>query len=183
DRGKPPIPADPPAPAPATKPAPAKQPAIRVPRDGSTTFEGVRLTHPERVLYPDRGITKLQLAQYYAAIKDWALPQLGSRPLSLLRCPEGWNKECFYQKHISSGVPDVVGRLQIAEKGVSETYLVIENAEGLIAMVQMGVLEIHPWGATAARLETPDRVTFDFDPDEGLAWPEVTAAALEMREA
>src|SRR5207249_3179079 len=114
---------------------------------------------------------------------DWALPHLGFRPLSLVRCPEGWDKECFYQKHLSSGVPDVVGRVEIADKGASETYLVIENLAGLIAMVQMGVLEIHPWGSTVKRLETPDRVTFDFDPDEGLPWREVTAAAIEMRAA
>jgi bifunctional non-homologous end joining protein LigD len=152
-------------------------------RDGSINFEGVRLTNPDRVLYPDCGLTKLALAQYYAAIKDWALPHLGNRPLSLVRCPEGYDKECFYQKHISSGVPDVVGRVEIADKSVTRTYLVIENIAGLIAMVQMGVLEIHPWGSTAARLETPDRITFDFDPDEGLPWEQVSAAAIEMREA
>jgi len=152
-------------------------------RDGSISFEGVRLTNPDRVLYPDCGITKLALAQYYAAIKGWALLQLGNRPLSLVRCPEGYDKECFYQKHISSGVPDVVGRVEIADKSVTRTYLVIENVAGLIAMVQMGVLEIHPWGSTADRLETPDRITFDFDPDVGLPWDEVTAAAIEMREA
>jgi bifunctional non-homologous end joining protein LigD len=153
------------------------------PRDGSISFEGVRLTNPDRVLYPDRGITKLALAQYYAAVKDWALPQLGNRPLSLVRCPEGYDKECFYQKHISSGVPDVVGRVAIADKSVTRTYLVIENLAGLIAMVQMGVLEIHPWGSMVKKLETPDRITFDFDPDVGLPWEQVTAAVIEMREA
>jgi bifunctional non-homologous end joining protein LigD len=152
-------------------------------RDGSIGFEGVRLTNPDRVLYPDCGITKLALAQYYAAIKDWALPHLSNRPLSLVRCPEGYDKECFYQKHISSGVPDVVGRVEIADKSVTRTYLVIENLAGLVAVVQMGVLEIHPWGSTVKKLETPDRITFDFDPDEGLPWERVTAAAIEMREA
>jgi bifunctional non-homologous end joining protein LigD len=157
--------------------------AIVPARDGSISFEGVRLTNPDRVLYPDRGITKLALAQYYAAIKDWALPHLSNRPLSLVRCPEGYDKECFYQKHISSGVPEMVGRVEIADKSVTRTYLVIENLAGLIAMVQMGVLEIHPWGSTVRKLETPDRITFDFDPDEGLPWERVTAAAIEMREA
>jgi bifunctional non-homologous end joining protein LigD len=135
------------------------------------------------VLYADRGITKLALAQYYAAVKDWALPQLANRPLSLLRCPEGYDKECFYQKHLSSGVPDVLGRVEIGEKSVSETYLVIEDFAGLVAIVQMGVLEIHPWGSTVAKLETPDRITFDFDPDVGLPWERVSEAAIEMREA
>ena len=152
-------------------------------RDGSIIFEGVRLTHPDRVLYADRGITKLALAQYYAAVKDWALPQLANRPLSLLRCPEGYDKECFYQKHLSSGVPDVLGRVEIGEKSVTETYLVIENLAALIGIVQMGVLEIHPWGSTVAKLETPDRITFDFDPDVGLPYERVSEAAIEMREA
>ena len=152
-------------------------------RDGSISFEGVRLTNPDRVLYPDRGITKLALAQYYAAIKDWALPHLANRPLSLVRCPEGYDKECFYQKHVMAGVPDVVGRVQITEKSSTDTYLVIENAAGLTAMVQLSILEVHPWGSTVAKLETPDRITFDFDPDTGLPWEQVTAAAIEMREA
>jgi bifunctional non-homologous end joining protein LigD len=143
----------------------------------------VRLTHPDRVLYPDLGITKLALAQYYEAIKDWALPHLANRPLSLLRCPEGYDKECFYQKHLSSGVPGVLGRVEITEKSVAETYLVIENLAGLVGVVQMGVLEIHPWGSTVKTLETPDLITFDFDPDVGLPWEAVTAAAIEMREA
>jgi bifunctional non-homologous end joining protein LigD len=152
-------------------------------RDGSITFAGVRLTNPDRVLYPDPGITKLALAQYYDRVKDWALPHLAGRPLSLVRCPEGYDKECFYQKHISAGMPDVVGRVEIADKSVTRTYLVIENLAGLVAVVQMGVLEIHPWGSTAQKLETPDRITFDFDPDVGLPWEQVTAAAMEMREA
>jgi bifunctional non-homologous end joining protein LigD len=159
--------------------ATASQPA----RDGSITFEGVRLTHPDRVFYPDQGITKLALAQYYAAIEDWALPHLANRPLSLVRCPDGQGGECFYQKHISSGVPDVVGRVAIRDRSGSETYLVIENLAGLVAMAQLGILEIHPWGSTVDKLETPDIITFDFDPDVGLPWQRVTDAAVEMREA
>ena len=150
---------------------------------GGVSFAGVRLTNPDRVLYREEGITKLALAEYYAAIAAWALPHLAQRPLSLLRCPEGYDKECFYQKHISSGVPDALRRVEIADKGVAETYLVVENLAGLVAIVQMGVLEIHPWGSTVDRLETPDRITFDFDPDVGLPWEQVSAAAIEMREA
>ncbi len=152
-------------------------------RDGSVGFAGVRLTNPDRVLYPEAGITKLALAQYYAAIADWALPHLAHRPLSLLRCPEGHHKHCFYQKHLSSGVPDVLGRVEITEKTVARPYLVIENLAGLVGIVQMGVLEVHPWGSTIDRIETPDRITFDFDPDIGLPWQRVTEAAIEMREA
>jgi bifunctional non-homologous end joining protein LigD len=152
-------------------------------RDGSIDFAGVRLTHPERIFYPEAAITKLDLARYYEAIGDWALPQLAHRPLSLVRCPEGYTGECFYQKHFASGVPDVLGRVAIKDRAKTEQHLVIENAAGLVAMAQMGILEIHPWGSTVDRLETPDRITFDFDPDEGLPWEAVTAAAIDMREA
>ena len=166
------------------KPAERKPGAVSA-RDGSVEFAGVRLTHPERVLYPDQGITKLALAEYYAAIEAWALPHLANRPLSLVRCPEGQGKECFYQKHATPAVPDVVGRVQIPEGAGTGTgtYTYIKDLAGLIAMVQMGVLEIHPWGSTVKKLETPDIVTFDFDPDLGLPWERVTEAALEMREA
>ena len=87
--------------------------------DGSVIVEGVRLTHPDRVLYPEQGITKLALARYYAAIRDWVLPELRNRPLSLVRCPEGEGKACFYQKHVGAGIPDAVGRVEIAEKSAT----------------------------------------------------------------
>jgi bifunctional non-homologous end joining protein LigD len=152
-------------------------------RDGSVDFAGIRLTHPDRVFYPDIGVTKLDLARYFDAVKDWALPHLAHRALSLVRCPEGYTGECFYQKHFASGVPAVLGRVRITEKKKTEDHLVIEDAAGLVAMAQLGILEIHPWGSTVDRLETPDRITFDFDPDEGLPWERVTEAAIDMREA
>jgi bifunctional non-homologous end joining protein LigD len=154
-------------------------------RDGSITFAGVRLSHPDRVLYPEQGITKLALARYYQAVQEFALAELADRPLSLVRCPEGFGKECFYQKHATSAVPGVVGRVEIPE-GVGTgigTYTYIKDLAGLIAMVQMGVLELHPWGSTVKKLETPDRITFDFDPDVGLPWERVAEAAIELREA
>jgi len=154
-------------------------------RDGSTNFAGVRLTHAERVLYADQGITKLALAQYFAAVQDWALPHLANRPLSLVRCPDGQGGECFYQKHATTAVPKVVGRVDIPEgTGTgTATFTYIKDVAGLVAMAQMGVLEIHPWGSTVKKLETPDLVTFDFDPDVGLPWERVTEAAIDMREA
>jgi bifunctional non-homologous end joining protein LigD len=159
-------------------------PSVSAPaRDGSVIFDGVRLTNPGRVLYPDLGITKLALAQYYAAIGDWALPELKDRVLSLVRCPEGYTNECFYQKHVMAGVPDIVGRVEITEKTSTDTSLFVRDVAGLIALVQLSILEIHPWGSTVAKLETPDRITFDFDPDVGLPWERVTEAAIEMREA
>ena len=170
---------------PSRRPAEAKPQISEPARDGSITFDGVRLTHPDRVLYPDQGITKLALAEYYAAVKDWALPHLANRALSLVRCPEGQGKECFYQKHATTQVPKVVGRVEIPEgTGTGTgTYTYIRDFPGLVAMVQMGVLEIHPWGSRVDKLEMPDIITFDFDPDVGLPWERVTEAAIEMREA
>jgi bifunctional non-homologous end joining protein LigD len=167
------------------KPAEPRPQISEPARDGSVSFEGVRLTHPDRVLYPDQGITKLALAEYYAAIKDWALPHLANRALSLVRCPEGQGKECFYQKHATTQVPKVVGRVDVPEgTGTGTgTYTYIKDLPGLVAMVQMGVLEIHPWGSRVDKLEIPDIITFDFDPDVGLPWERVTEAAIEMREA
>ena len=159
-----------------TRPAPQRA-AAALARDGSTVFEGVRLTHADRVLYPEEGITKLDLAQYYAAVADWALPHLAHRPLSLVRAPTGIAGEQFFQKHAGASVPKAVTRIEID----GEIHLAIEERAGLLSLVQIGVLEIHPWGSMLDRLEQPDRVTFDLDPDEGLAWPIVCEAALEMR--
>ena len=152
-------------------------------RERTDEIAGVRLTHPDRILYPEEGITKRDLANYYWTIRDWALPHLACRAVSLVRCPEGRGKGCFFQKHPGSGMPEMLGRITITEKSGTGTYPVIANVAGLVALVQMGVLEIHPWGSTVKKLETPDRVTLDLDPDPGLPWPRVAEAALEMREA
>jgi bifunctional non-homologous end joining protein LigD len=152
-------------------------------RDGSMMFEGVRLTHPDRVLYPADNLTKLDLARYCRAVADWALPNLVHRPLTLVRCPGGQGKPCFYQKHLGKGAPDAIGHVDITEDGETVAYPVIEDLTGLIGLVQMNVIEIHPSGAGVDKLDTPDRITFDLDPDEGLGWPRVTEAAIEIRDA
>jgi bifunctional non-homologous end joining protein LigD len=165
------------------QPEPADLGVSKPARDGSVMFEGVRLTHPDRVLYPADGLTKLDLARYYRAVGDWAVPHLAGRPLTLVRCPGGQGKPCFYQKHLGKGAPDAIGHVDIAEEGKTEAYPVIEDLAGLIGLVQMDVLELHPSGGTAEKFETPNRITFDLDPDEGLAWQRVTEAALAIREA
>jgi bifunctional non-homologous end joining protein LigD len=152
-------------------------------RDGSMMFEGVQLTHPDRVLYPEDRLTKLDLAQYYRAVADWALPNLAHRPLTLVRCPGGQGKPCFYQKHLGKGAPDAIGHVDITEGEETVAYPVIGDLAGLIGLVQMNVIEIHPSGATAEKLDTPDRITFDLDPDEGLEWSRVTEAAIDIRNA
>ncbi|MBV8165296.1 MAG: DNA ligase D [Alphaproteobacteria bacterium] len=153
-------------------------------RDGSATVAGVRITHAERVVYPQQGLTKLAVAEYYAAVAEWVLPHVGNRPLSLLRCPEGITGEKFFQKHPWGGVTNEIQRIEIAEqKGGSETHMWVKDVKGLLGLVQMGVLEIHPWGAGVKDVERPDRLTFDLDPDEGLGWQRVVEASFEVRDA
>jgi bifunctional non-homologous end joining protein LigD len=150
-------------------------------RDGSLVFESVRLTHPDRILYPDTALTKLDVARYYAAVRDWVLPQLSHRVLTLVRSPGGPGKKMFYQKHVGAGAPDAIRAFEMA--GETEPYPFIDDLPGLVALAQMDVLEIHPWGSTIEKLERPDRVTFDLDPDEGLAWSRITEAAANVRDA
>ena len=151
-------------------------------RDGSVLFEGVRLTHPDRILYPGTTLTKLDVARYYAAVKDWALPQLSRRLLTLVRSP-AVGKKTFYQKHIGDEAPAALKRFELKDGSEPEIYPYIDDLPGLIALVQMGVIEIHPWGSRIEKLETPDRVTIDLDPDEGLPWERVTEAAMDVRDA
>jgi bifunctional non-homologous end joining protein LigD len=143
---------------------------------------GVRLTHPDRVLYPDQGLTKLALARYYESIADWVLPHIQGRPLALLRCPEGVGKECFFQKHLSSREPPPgLIEVPIREKEKTGRYAVVVSLQGLIQLVQMGILEIHPWGAKATDVERPDRIVLDLDPAPDVSWDRVCEAALRVR--
>ena len=151
-------------------------------RDGSVVFEGVRLTHPDRILYPGTTLTKLDVAHYYAAVGDWALPHLSRRLLTLVRSPAVGQKT-FYQKHIGDEAPAAIKRFELKDGAEPEIYPYIEDLPGLVGLVQMGVLEIHPWGSRVDKLELPDRVTMDLDPDEGLPWQRVTEAAIDIRDA
>jgi bifunctional non-homologous end joining protein LigD len=151
-------------------------------RDGSLIFEGVRLTHPDRILYPGTNLTKLDVARYYTAVSDWALPQLAHRLLTLVRSPAAGMKT-FYQKHIGDEAPAALKRFELKDGAEPEIYPYIEDLPGLIGLVQMGVLEIHPWGSRVDKLELPDRVTMDLDPDEDLPWQRVTESAIDVRDA
>jgi bifunctional non-homologous end joining protein LigD len=139
----------------------------------------VRLTHPERILWPEGGITKQGLADFYAEIADWILPHIVERPLSLLRCPSGTAAKCFFAKHPWQGLDDSVTRVDVGEK---EPMLVIEDLAGLINMVQASIVEIHPWGSRITHLDEPDRLIFDLDPGDGVPWSAVIAAAKEVRD-
>lgn len=143
--------------------------------------DAVKLTHPERVVYPGSGITKAEVAGYYRAVARWMLPELVRRPLSLVRCPDGVEGECFFQKHHSEALGARVSAIPLRQKSGTEDYLYIEDLSGLLALVQMNALEFHPWGATVDAPERPDRLVFDLDPGDGVDWPQVKAAAREVR--
>jgi bifunctional non-homologous end joining protein LigD len=142
--------------------------------------EGVRLSSPDKILWPDQGVTKAELADYYLAVAERMLPHVARRPVTMVRCPVGAEKKCFYQRHAASGVLPQLKEVTVP--GFDEPYLYIEDVAGLIAMVQMGTLEIHPWGVTVERPDKPDRIIFDLDPDESLGFADVVAAAHEVRE-
>ena len=143
----------------------------------------IRLTHPEKVLDAESGMTKQMLADYYWAVAEKMLPHIEDRPVSLVRCPEGAGEPCFFQKHVNSMLPKGIGSVDIADKnGKVEPYITLNTAEALAGLAQLGVLEVHPWGSRNEDLEHPDRIVFDLDPDEDLPWTEVVRAAMEVRD-
>lgn len=169
-------------PAEVTRERPAL--AAGSPPAGSAAAVGAAmgLSNPDKVLYPDQGLTKRGLADYYAAVAERMLPEVVDRPLMLLRCPEGQQGQCFVQKHAPDEIPAGLAAVDISESDRVERYLAVTEAAGLASLVQLGVLEIHLWGARRDRLERPDRMVFDLDPAEGLDWAAVVAAAREVRD-
>ena len=153
----------------------------RVSAYDSEVIEGVRVTHPDRVLFAAQNITKRALIEHYIKVADRMLPFVSQRPVSLVRCPRGSGKECFFQKHASDGFPEEFQTVLIKDKSGSADYLYIKDVRGLVAAVQMGVLELHIWACHIDAIEKPDRLVFDLDPDEGLPFLKVRDAAREMR--
>ena len=160
---------------------PADVPAAE-PADDGKPF-GIAITHPDRVIFPGDGTTKGELAAYYARVAEPMLRWLGDRPVSLVRCPSGRGKACFFQKHDAGSFGDKVGRVPIREKdGHMEDYLVVDQGSAIMACVQMGTIEFHGWGAPAHDVEHPDRLVFDLDPDEGLGFEDVRNGAMQLRD-
>ena len=151
----------------------------RSPRKPAPPATRVRLSHSDRVYWQDVGVSKRRLADYYAAVWPWIRPHVAGRPLALVRCPRGAAGPCFFQKHVSAGIDRRFLHL-IREPNGDET-IAIDDLDGLIALVQGGVLEVHVRGSAIARLEQADRLVFDLDPGPGVKWAGVIDAAYEVR--
>jgi bifunctional non-homologous end joining protein LigD len=145
-------------------------------------LHGVKITHPDRLVFEEEQITKGDVAQYYAAVAPFLLQEIKHRPISLLRCPGGMKAECFYQRNIGSGFGGDVYPFFWNYKGRSYKYIYVKNVNGIMEMIQMGVVEIHPWGATIDNVHMPDRMIFDLDPDPIVPFSEVKNAALQIRQ-
>jgi len=158
-------------------PSPAPQKTTRRHRTSS-----IQLSNPQKILYPELRITKEQVAEYYVAVADSILPHISKRPLALVRCPEGHQQGCFFQKHVTDGMPDSIHGVRTKEGDTITTTIYIQDLDGLIGLAQLGVLEIHPWGTRIEHLDTPDRIVFDLDPAPDVKWPQVADAARVMRE-
>ena len=143
---------------------------------------GIRISNPERVIYPEDGLTKADLANYYAAVDPLIMIDAAQRPMTLIRCPQGRAKKCFFQKHDSGTFGPDVKHVPIKEKdGHLEDYLYFDDIKGLLACVQMGTVEFHGWGSKVDKVEYPDRLVFDLDPDVGLDFAKVKEAALRLK--
>ena len=144
---------------------------------------GARITNPDRVIFPGDELTKGQLADYYAAIAPLLLVDLANRPMTLIRCPQGRAKKCFFQKHDSGTMGTHVGHVLVRESdGEMSDYLYVTEVQGVLECVQMGTIEFHGWGSRIDPLEKPDRLVFDLDPDECLGFDKVRGAALRLRD-
>lgn len=151
--------------------------------DDGDTVAGVRLTNPGRILWPDAGITKRQLARYWEAVAPRALPLMADRPLTLFRCPSGIDADGFYQKHPGSGVPDRVPRIEVPDADGDPVYMVVRDVADIVSLVQLGTIEFHVWNARSDRLDRPDRLVFDLDPGEDVGWAELRDGAATLRAA
>ena len=144
---------------------------------------GVKISSADRIIFPDAGVTKGDLADYVAAMAPLILETLGNRPMTLIRCPQGRGKHCFFQKHDSGAMGAHVLHVPIVENdGDKADYLYVKEAAGLVECVQMGTIEFHGWGSKVKPLEKPDRLVFDLDPDEGLSFADVRRAAFRLRD-
>jgi len=142
---------------------------------------GVRISHPDRLIYPDLGISKIQFARYYEEIADWIVPHVAGRPLTLVHCPAGLAAPCIYLKHAKAWGPNALRRVRIQEKTKVGEYLVADSIEAVVSLAQMGIVEIHTWNSTMADVERPNRIVWDLDPGPAVTWKQVVKAAGLVR--
>jgi bifunctional non-homologous end joining protein LigD len=150
-------------------------------KPGARVVDGVAITHPDRIISQAGEITKGDVAEYYAGIAEFILPHLVRRPLSLLRCPGGIDGECFFQRNPGRGLGADVRTFDFSHNGKDFEYLYIEDEKGLLEVVQMNAIELHPWGATVDAVDFPDRMIFDLDPAPELPFEAVKLAAQDLR--
>ncbi|MFO1125395.1 MAG: DNA ligase D [Methylocystis sp.] len=159
-----------------------KAPPVERPATARAETSAVTLTHPDRLYWPDQGVTKQGLADYYSEVWRYIAPFIVNRPLALLRCPSGVDGEKFFQKHAWKGIDPHIALIHDPKESEDEPLLSIKDLDGLIALVQAAALEIHPWGSTASDWERPDVIIMDLDPGEEVMWESVIAAAEETRD-
>ncbi|MGY3038789.1 bifunctional non-homologous end joining protein LigD [Rhodanobacter sp. TND4EL1] len=159
--------------------APAKRSSKKAEVGKDST--SITITHPDRVVFPDDGVTKQDVADYYTGVMKWLLPGIANRPVSVIRCPEGTAKACFFQKHMIQGLKHVGSKKLKEESGAQATYIYPLDAASVIELVQFGAIEFHPWGATIAQPDKADRLVFDLDPGPNVAWKRMIAAARLVR--
>jgi bifunctional non-homologous end joining protein LigD len=155
--------------------------AAKTSRIPPPAIAGVTLTHPERIVYADAGVTKCMVAEYYTRVATRLLPHVAGRPVSIVRCPDGAAKPCFYQKHAGNAAIPGMRNAMIEDGNGRHPYIVADTVKALAGFAQMNVLELHVWGARAATIERPDTMVLDLDPDPALTWVQVVAAARLTR--
>src|SRR3954466_401535 len=148
---------------------------------GTPTVAGIRISHPDRLVYPDVRISKIQLAQYYEEIADWIVPHVAGRPLTLVHCPAGVAAPCSYLKHAKAWGPSALRRVKIQEKTKVGEYLVADSIGAVVSLAQMGLVEIHTWNSTMEHIDRPNRIVWDLDPGPAVTWKQVVKAARLVR--
>jgi bifunctional non-homologous end joining protein LigD len=142
----------------------------------------VHLTNPEREIFAGSGVTKLDMALYYARVGDWALPEMLRRPVTIFRCPTGQLKDCFYQRHSFNGLPQGIETVHLKDEEGQAAFIAITEPKGYLALPQFGAIEFHLWGCRIDDPEHPDRLVIDLDPDESLPWARICDGAELLRE-
>ncbi len=140
---------------------------------------GVKITHPDRIIYPQDGVSKFEVARYFEKVGELMMPYVAGRPLALLRAPSGISGDLFFQKSFPNHVPANVEQMEL---GDGTKVFFIKKPEGLVSLAQFGAIEIHPWGSTVEKSEAPDYLTWDLDPDQGVSWKEVLGGAFFLRD-